>query len=164
MPDLICNTSPLQYLHQLELVRALRTLAATVVVPPAVVHELAVGRSLGLNVPDVAVFTWITTRRPASFAALPLVTDLGPGETEVLALGLESPESVVVIDDAAARRVAETLKLRLTGTLGILLDAKRAGLVSSIRPLLDQLDALGFRLAAHTRAAVLERAGELPDK
>ena len=75
-------------------------------------------------------------------------------------LALESPEAVAVLDDALARRVAETLGLRLTGTLGVLLDAKRAGLVEVIAPLLDRLDALRFRLAAHTRAAVLRLAGE----
>jgi predicted nucleic acid-binding protein len=41
-----------------------------------------------------------------------------------------------------------------------LLDAKRAGLIPKVTPLLDQLDALRFRLAPHTRAAVLKLAGE----
>ena len=56
--------------------------------------------------------------------------------------------------------VAETLGIRLTGTLGLLLDAKRAGLVPAVGPLLDRLVALRFRVAAHTRAAVLKLAGE----
>ncbi len=64
---------------------------------------------------------------------MPLVTDLGPGETEVLMLGLESRESILVLDDAFARRVAETLALRFTGTLGLLLDAKRSGLIAQVR-------------------------------
>lgn len=74
--------------------------------------------------------------------------------------GLESPEAVVVLDDALARRVAETVGLPLTGTLGLLLDARRAGLIQALGPLLDQLQALKFRVASHTRAAVLELAGE----
>jgi len=60
-----------------------------------------------------------------------------------------------------ARQVAETLRLPVTGTLGLLLDAKRRNLIPAVRPLLEQLDALGFRLASHTRAAVLKLAGEL---
>jgi len=47
---------------------------------------------------------------------------------------LESPESVCVIDDSLARRIAGALGLRFTGTLGILLDAKRAGITTSVRP------------------------------
>jgi hypothetical protein len=75
-------------------------------------------------------------------------------------LALESPEAVVVVDDALARHVAETLGLRLKGTLGLLLDAKRAGLIPAVGILLDQLQALRFRIAPHTRAAVLKLAGE----
>ena len=75
-------------------------------------------------------------------------------------LALESREAIVVLDDALARRVAETFGLRLTGTLGLLLDAKRAGLIPAVGPLLHQLQALRFRVAPHTRAAVLKLAGE----
>lgn len=160
MPDVICNTSPIQYLHQLGLLHILRTLAGGVIVPPAVVDELAEGRALGVNLPDLTTLDWVTVRRPVGERAVPLVTDLGPGETEVLMLALELGEAVVVLDDALARRVAETLGLRLTGTLGLLLDAKRAGLIAAVGPLLDQLQALRFRVAPHTRAAVLKLAGE----
>ena len=90
------------------------------------------------------------------------MADLGPGEAEVLMLALESQGTTVVLDDRLARRVAETLGLALTGTLGLLLDAKRAGLIRAVGPLVDQLQSLGFRLAPHTRAAVLRLAGEQP--
>jgi predicted nucleic acid-binding protein len=160
LSDVICNTSPIQYLHQLELLHILRALAGGVIVPPAVVDELAEGRALGVNLPDLTALDWVTVRRPVSELAVPLVTNLGPGETEVLMLALESRKAVVVLDDALARRVAETLGLRLTGTLGLLLDAKRAGLIPAVGPLLDQLQALRFRVAPHTRAAVLKLAGE----
>ncbi len=83
-----------------------------VIVPPAVVDELAEGRALGMNLPDLTLFDWVTVRRPVSEPAVPLVTNLGPGETEVLMLALELRESVVVLDDGLARRVAETLGLR----------------------------------------------------
>ena len=158
----ICDTSPLQYLHQLELLHILPVLTEGVIVPPAVVDELATGRALGANLPDPTELDWVSVRRPISVAALPLVTDLGPGETEVLMLALELPETVVVLDDALARRVAHTLNLRLTGTLGLLIDAKRAGVISSVEPWLDRLHALRFHLAQHTRDAVLRLAGERP--
>ncbi|HEV7784406.1 MAG TPA: DUF3368 domain-containing protein, partial [Thermoanaerobaculia bacterium] len=84
----------------------------------------------------------------------------GPGETEVLMLALEASDPIVVLDDALARRLAETLKFRLTGTVGLLLDAKRAGLIESVALCLDRLQALRFRLSPRTRAAVLRLAGE----
>lgn len=160
MPEIIRNTSPIQYLHQLGLLHILPALARPVTVPPAVLEEINVGRKTGLNVPDLAALDWITTRLPVSFAALPLATDLGPGEAEVLALALETRDAIAVLDDAVARQVAESLRLPLTGTLGLLLDAKRHGLIPAVGPLLEQLNALGFRLASHTRATVLKLAGE----
>lgn len=155
MPDLICDTSPIQYLHQLGLLQIVRTLGEQVLVPPAV------GRSLGVNLPDVEGLGWVTVRRPISEAASPLVSHLGPGETEVLMLALEMQEAVAALDDALARQTAETLGLHFTGTLGLLLDAKRAGLIAEVRPRLDQLNALQFRLAPHTYKAVLRLAGEV---
>lgn len=160
MFEIICNTSPFQYLYQLDLLHILPSLAKQVIVPPAVTQELAQGRALGVSLPDLATLDWVTVRRPASETALPLITDMGPGETEVLMLTLESRDAVAVLDDAIARRVAETLRLRLTGTLGLLVDAKRAGLIPAVAPLLDKLDTLRFRLAVHTRFAVLKLAGE----
>ena len=160
MPEVICNTSPLQYLHQLGQLNVMKSLAGHLTVPPAVVAELAEGRARGVDLPDLSRLDWISVRSPLSSAASPLVTDLGPGETQVLMLALESLDAIVVLDDALARQLAEALGLRLTGTLGLLLDAKRAGLVSAITPLLDHLQALRFRVAPHTRAAVLKLAGE----
>ena len=76
-------------------------------------------------------------------------------------LALEIPNSVVILDDGLARQVAETRGIPYTGTLGVLLDAKRKGFVRAIAPVLDQLQALRFRLAPHTRAAILGLAGEV---
>jgi uncharacterized protein len=156
----VCNTSPIQYLHQFGLLDLLPKLGRRVCIPPAVIEELAAGREAGVDLPDPTQLDWVLVRRPVSAAALPLVRDLGPGETEVLMLGLESRESILVLDDALARRVAVGLGLRLTGTLGILLSAKRAGLVSAMTPQLDRLQALRFHVAPQTRAAVLTLAGE----
>ena len=160
MSEVICNTSPLQYFYQLGMLHVFQALAGRIIVPPAVVHELAVGRAQGVSLPDPTVLEWITVRPPASTAVLPLVMDLGPGETEVLALALESTDAIVILDDALARQMATTLAIRFRGSLGILLDAKQAGLVAAITPLLDQLQALGFHLSSETRKLILDLVSE----
>lgn len=160
MPDIICNTSPLQYLHQVGSLGLLPALVERVIVPPAVVAEIAAGRAIHVDLPDISALEWIAVRRPASTPALPLVTDLGAGESEVLALALESSDAVAILDDALARQVATTVGVRFTGTLELLLDAKRAGLIQAVAPVLDELQALRFRIAPHTRQAILKRAGE----
>jgi predicted nucleic acid-binding protein len=161
LPEVISNTSPLQYLHQLGLLGILPQLVGRVTVPQAVADELEAGRALGHDLPDVTSLGWAGVRVPTSSQHV-ISPDLGRGETDVLRLALELPadEVVVILDDARARAAAGRLGLKLTGTLGVLLDAKRAGLIAAVTSPLDRLDALGFRLAQHTRAAVLKLAGE----
>jgi hypothetical protein len=64
------------------------------------VGELEVGRTQGLSLPDVNRLPWVSVQRSKSEPALPLVTDLGPGETQVLMLALESRDAVVVLEDS----------------------------------------------------------------
>jgi predicted nucleic acid-binding protein len=85
---------------------------------------------------------------------------LGPGEREVLVLALHTPDPLLLLDDALARRQAQALRLPFTGTLGTLLKARQAGLVAAIAATLDRFDQLGFRLDPGTRASVLRLAGE----
>lgn len=160
MSLVICNTSPFQYLHQLGYLHLIPALVGKLLVPPAVVDELNVGRSLGLDLPDLKNLDWVSVQSPISAKALPLVWDLGKGETEVLMLALEISESKVILDDLLARRVAQFLQIPLTGTLGILLDAKQSGLVENIQPLLDKLQQLRFKLSKQTYEAVLKLANE----
>jgi uncharacterized protein len=47
LSEVICNTSPLQYFYQLGMLHVFQALAGRIIVPPAVVHELAVGRAQG---------------------------------------------------------------------------------------------------------------------
>lgn len=162
MPEVVSNTSPIQYLYQADLLGVLPDLYGSVTVPVAVALELAEGRARGVALPDLGSLSWVTVRSVRQPALLPLVTDLGPGEREVLALGAETPGSLILLDDALARRHARFLGLALTGTLGVLLKARRSGRIGPIAPILDRLDSLRFRLDATTRSSVLKLAGELP--
>lgn len=160
MPEFICNTSPLQYLHQLGHLEILPRLIDRVTVPDAVARELEIGLENGCDLPDLHHLSWLEIRRPISTPALPLASHLGPGESAVLALALESPDTAVILDDALARQAAEHLRIPLIGTLGLLLNAKRAGLLSAVAPCLDRLRQLRFRVAPQTLTAVLQAAGE----
>ena len=113
LPELVCDTSPLQYLHQLGQLELLPKLAGKIIVPPAVVKELDAGRSAGHDVPAPEAFGWIEVSRPAAVSAERLIGDLGPGETEVLMLAMERPATIAVVDDKLARRVAAQLSARL---------------------------------------------------
>jgi uncharacterized protein len=161
LPEVICNTSPLQYLHQIGQLSILPALAGSIIVPPSVQVELDAGILKGLDLPMVENLRWVRIQSPISAKAASLITDLGPGESQVLLLALEMPGSVALLDDALARRVAIAKGIPIKGTLGLLLDAKRMGQLATVEPSLDRLQGLGFRLAQQTREAVLVLAGEL---
>ena len=160
MPEVVCRTSPLQYLHQIGQLRILPALAGSIIVPISVQAELDAGIAKGLDLPKIENLNWIQIRAPISVKAASLITDLGPGESQVLMLALETPGSIALLDDGLARRVAIARGIPIKGTLGLLLDAKRAGHITVVKPSLDKLQDLGFRLAEPTRAAVLKLAGE----
>jgi uncharacterized protein len=115
---------------------------------------------MGVDLPDVRALPWLEIQAPKGLDRVPTAADLGAGEKEVLALGMQVPDAIVILDERLARLHAQALKLTFTGTLGILLRAKAEGRIPRIEPLLACLDRLGFRLSAKTRAAVLKLAGE----
>lgn len=160
MPEAILNTSPLQYLFQTDLLDLLPKLYSDVAVPEAVSKEVDAGRSFGISLPVLSELEWLEVRQVERPALLALAADLGPGEREVLALAVESPEAIAILDDALARRSARLLGVRYTGTLGVLLKAQAARHVRRVTPVLDKLQNLGFHLDPATRASVIRLAGE----
>ena len=134
MPEVVCNTSPLQYLHQIGQLRILPALAGSIIVPISVQAELDAGIAKGLDLPKIENLNWIQIRAPISVKAASLITDLGPGESQVLMLALETPGSIALLDDGLARRVAIARGIPIKGTLGLLLDAKRAGHITVVKP------------------------------
>jgi len=72
----------------------------------------------------------------------------------------ELGDVVVVLDDGLARRVADRGQIPVIGTLGLLVNAKRVGLVPSVKEQIDRLQAKRFRVSPLTQTAVLKLAGE----
>jgi predicted nucleic acid-binding protein len=158
--ELICDTSVLSTLYQAGLLGVLERLGCVVTIPRAVERELLAGRDAGYNVPDATDFEWIGIREPRATPSLPEAENLGPGESAVLWLAIETPDSVAVLDDNAAREVAGQLGLPFTGTLGLLLDAKRLGLIQALGPALDELERCRFHVSHRVREIILRAAGE----
>lgn len=144
--SVIVNTSPLLYLHQIGHLELLQKLYSGILTPPAVIEELAVGKKQGINVPDIHSIDWILITPVKSISLIPAIIDLGQGEAEVLGLGLENPGSLLIFDDQLARRIANIHKLKYTGTLGVLVKAKKLGYLSSIAPVIAMLKQQGMWL------------------
>ncbi len=156
----ISNTSPLLYLHQIAQLDLLPALYSRLLVPRAVERELSAGQALGIDVPHIQTLGWIEIAEPANPALIPHTTDLGQGEAEAIALGVQHPGSLLILDDRLGRQIANLYSLRYTGTLGVLIKAKQRGLLSTIKPALQQLRERGFWLSEAIIAQALALAGE----
>ena len=160
MPEAICNTSPLLYLYRIGALDWLPKLFTEIWTPDAVVNELHEGRHKGYDVPNLADHRWIQVVEPKSIPSEWLTLDLGSGELAVLALGLEHPGRVVLLDDQLARRVAQAAGLTVWGTLKILLEVKSQGLAERIEPFVNKLEDAGMWISDDVRQRVLALANE----
>jgi uncharacterized protein len=160
VPSVIVDTSCIQYLYQINLLSLLPAIYDQIIIPNAVATELEQGRIIGISLPNLSTLEWISVSSVPSSQLIPTIPNLGMGEREVLSLALTIPNSLAILDDNLARTYAKQLKASFTGTLGILLKAKQLGHIIAISPLLNQLDALGFRLDVMTKQTVLKLAGE----
>ncbi len=100
-------------------------------------------------------------RDQSTIAVLTRTLDLG--EAEAITLVKESfPDGILIIDELAGRGVARSLGIRVVGTLGILLRAKRAGTIESMRSELERLASeAGFYMSRSIKEEILRAAGEL---
>jgi predicted nucleic acid-binding protein len=89
-----------------------------------------------------------------------LETKLDLGEASAIALGIETPNCSIVLDDLKARKIAEILKLDYTGTLGILVKAKHLNIIHSIKPILEKLRQVGLRFSKEVESEVLRQSNE----
>jgi uncharacterized protein len=84
---------------------------------------------------------------------------LDEGESEVLILAQELG-ATAVIDERRGRNIATALGIPRTGTIGVLVAAKQANVISAITPLLDELVANGIRLSFRLHQEARRLAGE----
>ena len=160
MRKAISNTSPLLYLYCIGTLEWLPKLFDEVWTPAAVVAELQAGRERGYNVPNPSEYSWLQVVEPHSVPSEWLALDLGTGELEAMALALEHPARVVLLDDALARRIAQAAGLEVWGTLRILLEGKSEGLIEHIEPLIGRLKKSGMWISDNVQQRVLALAGE----
>lgn len=100
----------------------------------------------------------IQTPDPQLVKPLSILVD--PGEAEAIALAQTKDDCTILLDDARARKIAQWLKIKQIGTIGLLLRAKRRGLIKTIKPHIDALIENGIYIRRELIDAVLKDAGE----
>ena len=157
----VSDASTLIGLASAEAFDLLRQLFGEVAVTTAVRDEvLAGGDRPGVRELTGAIGDgWIKVVRVRTIAAV--AANLDVGEATTLSLAIEhSGLSLVLMDEAIGRSCARARGLKVTGLVGVLLAAKRAGFVPSVRPILERLQKRNFRLSEDFVLTIIEEAGE----
>lgn len=152
------DTSVISNFWQLGEIRILETLFTTLYIPRAVKNEL---NQLASKIPFQNI-SWIIEHNPIDRDVVAQIEELlDKGESEAISLALEFPDSLLLIDEKAGREYAQLNGVKITGTLGILLSAKKEQLIPQIKPIVDRLDKeLGFRIHPNLKKKVLTLANE----
>ncbi len=156
----VANTTPIIALALIGQLDLLRKLFGEVLIPQAVEDEILKGGASEVGVTELREASFIRMTRLSDPGRADLLSDLDRGEAEIIALSQEANADLVIIDERLARQHAKRLGLKLTGTLGILLEAKRKGYLTSVKPLIEQLVQHGIRLSDTVVAEALRLAGE----
>lgn len=152
----VSNTTPLIVLSGAGLIDLLRSLYGMISIPDMVRDEYVAGMKPGE--PDISGLPWIHVHSTVPLVALR--TSLDAGETAAISLAVALNASRILLDDRDARSEARTRGLVVTGSVGVLLEAKRIGLLPLIAPVLDQMSIQGRYISARLRNEVLRLAGE----
>ncbi len=155
----VINASPLIALFRSGQADLLPCLFKRIVVPEAVWREVVVDDRDDAAARELGDQTW-PVREDARVSPRVEAWNLGAGETAVLSYALAHAPLRVVIDDADARRCARTLSIPVLGTGGVLLLAKRRGILPSVTAGLDKLRSAGLWLSDDLIELLKAQAGE----
>lgn len=152
----VSDTSPIILLDKAGHLWVLEKLFKEVIIPPAVDKEWL--RPGGYKTPH-----WITVAQLSSDAAHNaerLAKKMDRGEAEAIALFQTVKADAVLIDDLKGRKEAESIGLPVVGTVGILVAAKRKGIIPEITPVINTLKKHRYYLSDEIFEKALALAGE----
>lgn len=161
MRKVVVNSTPIIVLCNAGCFDLLHKLYGEISVPRAVYREVTFKEDSAcrvlLDMPE-----WVKVcevEKPAD--ARLLSSRLHAGEVEVIELARSIAADLVVMDDRAAKKTAEYLRLAVTGTLGVLVRGKEQGYLPAVAPVLERIKAQGFYIGEPIEQMVLKAADEL---
>ena len=138
----VSNTSPISNLASIGRLELLKSQFSELWIPDAVAEELAahpdpVARAM---IQNAIRESWIRIGAPKDSGLLRLLLlQLHRGEAEAIALATDLSADFVLMDEQEGRQLASKTGLAVTGVLGVLLRAKRAGEIAAVKPEVDLL-------------------------
>jgi predicted nucleic acid-binding protein len=163
MNSVVADAGPLIGLARIGRLNLLRKIFGTITIPRQVFNELKLssdrpGTKAILKAIDSGWIKLEKVKNSDKLSRLHLLVDAG--EAEAILLALERDARVLIIDDRKGRKTAKRLRLRLLGTGGVLVAAKRAGHLKDVTSVLTDLADAGYHLSPNLSKRIIELAGE----
>jgi hypothetical protein len=154
----ICDTTPFIALSSIGQIQLLKEIYSSIIVPRAIIEEVSEGGKI--NVPDLTLFDWVEVVPNIASIENRLLFQLDYGEQQVVLNALKLQLDLVLIDDRTARNIAEYLGLKVKGTLGVLVEAKRKGLIPSFKEPALKMKENGIRFSQQLISEISLNLGE----
>ncbi len=158
---IVSNTTPLSELAKVGQLNLLQKLFGKIIIPQEVYNEVTTGNHPAASVvPSAKWIEVFTIQDPTQLLQLQIKFKLDLGEAATIILAEELKSNRVLIDEKLGRKVARSRNLPVTGTIGLLLIAKKKGIITEVKPILEQFLSQGKRISPILYQEVLDMAGE----
>lgn len=157
---LVVNASPIISLAKIGCADFLAELFDQVVIPEGVFEEITAHKEHDRAIEWLKAQDYRATVRSIEVPAIISEWNLGKGESQVIAFAFQNKDFTAAIDDKAAKKCAEVFNISISGTIAIIIKARKRGLTRQVEPLLLELRSNGFRVSENIITAALQIAGE----
>ena len=160
MLKVVSNSTPLISLLKLNRLELLEQLYSQINIPVAVYCEIEAGKNK-IYYQDLSKLEWINIVEIREKTAVEYFIDLHAGEAETIVLAKEMKSDLVILDEKLGRNHAKQAGLKVTGTIGVLIKAKNNGLISALKPFLDELTEKGVWISENLKKEILKVVDEV---
>jgi len=159
MPKVVSNTTPIISLLKIGKLEILKDLYEEIYIPQEVFSEIEAGKNKKFYL-NLLAFEWIRIEQIQDRKSIAYFLDLDKGEVEAIILASEIEADLILLDEALGRYHAKHAGLKVTGTIGVLIKAKKQGLISELKPLIFELREKGVWLSESLIEKILEITNE----
>ena len=160
----VSNTTPIIALAKINKLEILEYLFGRIYISEGVYKELISNKKFIFEIEQITKSSFIITKEVKNRLAVELVQKmhgLNIGESESIILFKELGGDLLIMDEKKGRKVASSLDIKLTGTLGILLKAKQEGIIIELKPILEKLIESNIRISHELYKEILKSANEM---
>lgn len=154
----VSNSTPLIALSKINRLNIIKELFGSIIIPDAVFSEITTDKKGRAGKTDVLNAKWIKKKTVTNKMVIDVLSvSLDMGESEAIALAKEIDADLILIDEKHARKLANSLDIPVTGTVGLLLRYYK-GKKEDFKHALNELVAKGFRLSDREYKKMLDKA------